>query len=40
MIPDKNEEDLKEVPKEITEKLTIIPVHTIEEVKKESLGEA
>ena len=40
LIPDKNEEDLKEVPKEITEKLTIIPVHTIEEVKKESLGEA
>lgn len=38
LIPDKNEEDLKEIPEEITKKLTIIPVHTIEEVRKESLG--
>ena len=38
LIPDKNEEDLKEIPEEITKKLTIIPVHTIEEVRRESLG--
>ncbi|MBR1741975.1 MAG: endopeptidase La [Lachnospiraceae bacterium] len=38
LIPDKNEEDLREIPEEITKKLTIIPVHTIEEVRKESLG--
>ncbi len=38
LIPDKNEDDLKEIPEEITKKLTIIPVHTIEEVRRESLG--
>lgn len=38
LIPAKNEEDLKEVPEEITSKLTIIPVSTIQEVAKESMG--
>lgn len=38
LIPKKNEEDLKEVPEEIKSKLTIIPVATIQEVAKESIG--
>lgn len=38
LIPKKNEEDLKEVPEEITSKLTIIPVETIAQVAKESMG--
>lgn len=38
LIPSQNVEDLKEVSKEITDKLTIIPVSTIQEVAKESLG--
>ena len=38
LIPAENEEDLKEVPEEITGKLTIIPVSTIQEVIWESLG--
>ncbi len=38
LVPEKNVEDLKEVPKEITDKLAIIPVSTIQEVARESLG--
>lgn len=38
LIPRKNEEDLKEVPEEITGKLSIIPVETIAQVAKESMG--
>ena len=38
LIPKKNEEDLKEVPEEITGKLSIIPVETIAQVAKESMG--
>lgn len=38
LIPEKNVEDLKEVPKEITEKLFIHPVSTIQDVARESLG--
>lgn len=38
LIPSKNEEDLKEVPEEITGKLKIIPVASIREVAKESMG--
>lgn len=38
LIPSQNEEDLKEVPEEIKNKLTIIPVSTIQEVIRESLG--
>ena len=34
LIPKKNEEDLKEVPEEITGKLSIIPVETIAQVAK------
>lgn len=37
LIPEKNVEDLKDVPEEITSKLTIIPVSTIDEVARESL---
>lgn len=36
LIPEGNKEDLREVPKEITEKLTILPVSTIQEVLWES----
>ena len=38
LIPKKNEEDLKEVPEEITGKLSIIPVETIALDAKESMG--
>ena len=38
LIPKKNEEDLNEVSDEIKDKLTIIPVSTIQEVIKESIG--
>ena len=38
LIPEKNVEDLREVPKEITEKLLILPVSTIQEVARESIG--
>ncbi len=38
LIPSKNEEDLKEVPEEIIAKLKIIPVASIREVAKESMG--
>lgn len=38
LIPAGNEEDLREVPKEVTGKLNIIPVATIQEVVWESLG--
>lgn len=38
LIPKKNVEDLKDVPEEITSKLSVIPVSTIQEVAKESLG--
>lgn len=38
LIPEKNVEDLKEVPEEIKEKLTIIPVSNIREVIQESIG--
>ena len=38
LIPEKNVEDLKDVPEEITSKLSVIPVSTIQEVAKESLG--
>lgn len=38
LIPSQNEEDLKEVPDEIKNKMTIIPVATIQEVAKESLN--
>lgn len=38
LIPAQNEEDLKDVAQEIKDKLTIIPVATIQEVVKESLG--
>ena len=38
LIPSKNEEDLKEVPEEIISKLKIIPVASIREVAKESMG--
>lgn len=38
LIPEKNVEDLKEVPEEITAKLSVIPVSTIQDVAKESLG--
>lgn len=38
LIPLQNEEDLKEVPDEIKNKMTIIPVATIQEVAKESLN--
>lgn len=38
LIPEKNIEDLKEVPEEIKDKLTIIPVSNIREVIQESIG--
>lgn len=38
LIPKDNEIDLKDVPQEVREQLTIIPVETIEEVLKETLG--
>lgn len=38
LIPKKNQEDLQEVPTEIKEKLHIIPVETIAEVAKHSMG--
>lgn len=38
LIPEKNVEDLREVPKEITEKLLILPLSTIQEVARESIG--
>ena len=38
LIPEKNVEDLKDVPEEITAKLSVIPVSTIQDVAKESLG--
>ncbi len=38
LIPKKNVEDLKDVPEEITSRLSVIPVSTIQEVAKESLG--
>ena len=38
LIPAQNEEYLKDVAQEIMDKLTIIPVATIQEVVKESLG--
>ncbi len=38
LIPKDNVSDLKEVPEEVKNQLTIIPVETIEDVLKESLG--
>ncbi len=38
LIPSGNVKDLEDVPKETKEKLTIIPVKTVEEVIKEALG--
>jgi ATP-dependent Lon protease len=38
LIPKDNEVDLKEVPNEVKEQLNIIPVETVEEVLKETLG--
>lgn len=38
LIPEKNVEDLKDVPEEITAKLSVIPISTIQDVAKESLG--
>ncbi|MCD7824491.1 MAG: endopeptidase La [Clostridiaceae bacterium] len=38
LIPQKNVEDLEEIPEEIRKKLTIIPVGKIQEVARESLG--
>lgn len=38
LIPKENEEDLKEVPEEIKEKLEIVPVENISQVAKEALG--
>lgn len=38
LIPKDNEIDLKDVPDEVKEQLTIIPVETIEDVLKETLG--
>ncbi|MDR3598330.1 endopeptidase La [Clostridium sp.] len=38
LIPKDNEIDLKDVPQEVKEQLTIIPVETIEDVLKETLG--
>ncbi|WP_139902791.1 endopeptidase La [Clostridium thermarum] len=38
LIPADNVADLKDVPKEIVDELTIIPVETIEEVLREALG--
>ncbi len=38
LIPAKNQEDLREVPEEITGKLNIIPVSTIGEVAEQSMG--
>ncbi|OOM80432.1 endopeptidase La [Clostridium sp. BL-8] len=40
LIPKDNEVDLKEVPSEVREQLNIIPVKTVEEVLKETLGIA
>lgn len=38
LIPKDNESDLKDVPQEVKEQLTIIPVETIEDVLKETIG--
>ena len=38
LIPRDNVSDLKDVPEEVKDQLTIIPVETIEDVLKESLG--
>ncbi len=38
LIPKENERDLVDVPAEVREKLTILPVGTVEEVAKEALG--
>lgn len=38
LIPKDNEIDLKDVPEEVKKQLTIIPVETIEDVLKETLG--
>ncbi|HBF38979.1 MAG TPA: endopeptidase La, partial [Firmicutes bacterium] len=40
LIPKENEIDLKDVPEEVRKQLTIIPVETIEDVLKETLGIA
>jgi ATP-dependent Lon protease len=37
LIPEKNVEDLKDIPEEVTGKLTILPMATIKEVARESL---
>ncbi len=38
LIPKDNVSDLKDVPEEVKNQLTIIPVETVEDVLKESLG--
>ncbi len=38
LIPVDNEQDLKDVPEEILEELTVIPVKTVEDVMSEALG--
>lgn len=38
LIPKDNEADLREVPDEVKEKMTIIPVATVEDVLRETIG--
>lgn len=38
LIPKENVEDLKDVPEEVRNRLTIVPVETVEEVLKEAIG--
>ena len=38
LIPKENEADLREVPEEVKEKITIIPVSTVEDVLRETIG--
>lgn len=38
LIPKENVEDLKDLPEEVLEKMTIVPVETVEDVLREALG--